>query len=121
MLYPYIVLRESPFSQIHLATQQIPRELVANIASAENPLAIPFAAVIGIPLYIRAEAVISLSAALAAKGLGAIMALIIGSAGASLIEVVLLKSIFKNPMIAALLFVILGMAIGEGFLYGVIF
>jgi hypothetical protein len=101
----------------------MPTEFVARIASENNPFAIPVAAVIGIPLYIRAEAVIPLSAALAAKGmsLGAVMALIIGSAGASLTEVILLKSIFKNQMIAAFLVVILGMAIGAGFLYQFIF
>ncbi|MBU2972314.1 permease [Pseudoalteromonas sp. C2R02] len=101
----------------------MPTEFVASIASENNPLAIPIAAVIGIPLYIRAEAVIPLSAALAAKGmgLGAVMALIIGSAGASLTEVVLLKSIFHNKMIIAFLTVILSMAIGSGFLYQLIF
>jgi uncharacterized membrane protein YraQ (UPF0718 family) len=101
----------------------MPTEFVASIASEDNPLAIPIAAVIGIPLYIRAEAVIPLSAALAAKGmgLGAVMALIIGSAGASLTEVILLKSIFKNQMIIAFLTVILSMAVGAGFLYQFIF
>ncbi|WP_282166779.1 permease [Shewanella japonica] len=101
----------------------MPTEFVASIASEDNPLAIPVAAVIGIPLYIRAEAVIPLSAALAGKGmgLGAVMALIIGSAGASLTEVILLKSIFKNQMIAAFLFVIISMAISAGFLYQFIF
>lgn len=101
----------------------MPTEFVASIASEDNPFAIPVAAIIGIPLYIRAEAVIPLSAALAAKGmgLGAVMALIIGSAGASLTEVILLKSIFKNQMVAAFLFVIVSMAIGAGFLYQFIF
>ncbi|KGJ95886.1 permease [Colwellia psychrerythraea] len=101
----------------------MPTEFVASVASESNPFAIPIAAVIGVPLYIRAEAVIPLSAALAAKGmgLGAVMALIIGSAGASLTEVVLLKSIFKNQMIIAFLTVILSMAIGAGYLYSYIF
>lgn len=101
----------------------MPAEFVANIANADNPFAIPVAAVIGIPLYIRAEAVIPLSAALAAKGmgLGAVMALIIGSAGASLTEVVLLKALFKTPMIIAFLTVILSMAIGAGYLYSYLF
>jgi uncharacterized membrane protein YraQ (UPF0718 family) len=101
----------------------MPTEFVASVASESNPFAVPVAAVIGIPLYIRAEAVIPLSAALAAKGmgLGAVMALIIGSAGASLTEVILLKSIFKNPMIIAFLTVILSMAIGAGYLYSIIF
>tara|TARA_B110000211_G_C14015683_1_gene525268 strand:- start:113 stop:1030 length:918 start_codon:yes stop_codon:yes gene_type:complete len=101
----------------------MPTEFVAKIANENNPFAIPVAAVIGIPLYIRAEAVIPLSAALAAKGmsLGAVMALIIGSAGASLTEVILLKSIFKNTMIVAFLAVILSMAVSAGYLYSVIF
>ena len=101
----------------------MPTEFVSAMASEENPLAVPIAAIIGIPLYIRAEAVIPLSAALAAKGmsLGAVMALIIGSAGASLTEVILLKSIFKNQMIVAFLTVIIGMAVGAGYLYGYIF
>jgi len=101
----------------------MPTEFVSAMASEDNPLAVPIAAIIGIPLYIRAEAVIPLSAALAAKGmgLGAVMALIIGSAGASLTEVILLKSIFKNKMIAAFLAVIIGMAVGAGYLYGYIF
>jgi uncharacterized membrane protein YraQ (UPF0718 family) len=101
----------------------MPTEFVSAMASEDNPLAVPLAAIIGIPLYIRAEAVIPLGAALAAKGmgLGAVMALIIGSAGASLTEVILLKSIFKNQMIAAFLAVIIGMAVSSGYLYGYIF
>lgn len=101
----------------------MPTKFIASVASENNPFAVPIAAVIGIPLYIRAEAVIPLSAALAAKGmgLGAVMALIIGSAGASLTEVVLLKSIFKNQMIIAFLTVILSMAVGAGYLYSYLF
>ena len=101
----------------------MPTDLVSAYAHADNPFAVPIAAVIGIPLYIRAEAVIPLSAALVAKGMGAgaVIALIIGSAGASLTEVILLKSIFKNPMIIAFLSVILGMAIFAGYLYGYLF
>lgn len=54
-------------------------------------------------------------------GLGALMALIIGSAGASLTEVILLKSMFRMPMIAAFLTVILGMAILMGYLTQMLF
>ena len=94
----------------------MPSEFISQYASQDNAFAIPVAAVIGIPLYIRAEAVIPLSAALLDKGmdLGAIMALIIGSAGASLTEVILLKSLFKNQMIIAFLVVVLSMAILSG-------
>ncbi|HIF9108065.1 TPA: permease [Photobacterium damselae] len=101
----------------------IPTDIIAKYAGAGKWYAIPVAAVIGIPLYIRAEAVIPLSAALVKKGmaLGSVMALIIGSAGASLTEVILLKSIFKTPMIIAFVSVILTMAISAGFFYTFIF
>jgi uncharacterized membrane protein YraQ (UPF0718 family) len=46
--------------------------------------------------------------------MGAVMSLIIGSAGASLTEVILLKSMFRTPMILAFLTVILSMAILMG-------
>lgn len=119
-VFPYLMLGIAIGSFIY---GFIPTELIVEYAGAGKWYAIPVAAVIGIPLYIRAEAVIPLSAALVQKGmaLGSVMALIIGSAGASLTEVILLKSIFKNQMIVAFLTVILGMAIGAGFLYSVLF
>ncbi len=97
----------------------VPSDFIAAHASGESFFAVPVAAIIGIPLYIRAEALIPLSAALTAKGmgLGAVMALIIGGAGASLTEIILLKSMFRAPMIAAFLCVILGMAIFAGYLF----
>ncbi len=119
-VFPYLMLGIAIGSFIY---GFIPTELIAEYAGTGKWYAIPVAAVIGIPLYIRAEAVIPLSAALVQKGmaLGSVMALIIGSAGASLTEVILLKSIFKNQMIAAFLVVILTMAISAGFLYTLIF
>ncbi|AMO54532.1 hypothetical protein GZ77_23510 [Endozoicomonas montiporae] len=100
----------------------VPADFIAQYAGPENPLAIPFAAVIGVPLYIRAEAVIPLASALGAKGMGmgALMALIIGSAGASLTEVILLKSLFRNQMIAAFLAVIFSMAVTAGLVFTLI-
>ncbi|HCO7563210.1 TPA: permease [Escherichia fergusonii] len=101
----------------------IPSVWIAAHVGADNPFAIPLSAVVGIPLYIRAEAVIPLASVLMTKGmgLGALMALIIGSAGASLTEVILLKSMFRMPMIAAFLTVILGMAILMGYLTQALF
>ena len=69
------------------------------------------------PLYIRAEAVIPLAAALMAKGVGAgtVLALIIGSAGASLPELILLRSLFTLKLLAAFLAVIFAMAMIAGY------
>lgn len=69
------------------------------------------------------EAVIPLASVLMTKGMGtgAVMALIIGSAGANLTEVILLKSMFRTPMIVAFLTVILGMAVMMGYLTQLLF
>ncbi|WP_444931355.1 permease [Microbulbifer sp. SSSA002] len=101
----------------------VPTDLIVTYAGDNKWYAIPIAAIIGIPLYIRASAVIPLSAGLVQKGmaLGSVMALIIGSAGASLTEVILLKSIFRTQMIAAFLTVVLGMAVTAGYLYTLLF
>lgn len=95
----------------------VPADLLAAYAGDDNPFAIPIAAVIGAPLYIRAEAVIPLAAALLGKGVsaGAVIALIIGSAGASLTELILLKSLFRWPLVAVFLAVVIGMAISAGY------
>ncbi len=95
----------------------MPSEWLEHYAGSNNPFAIPIAAVIGVPLYIRAEAVIPLAAALLAKGVGAgtIIALIIGSAGASLTELILLRSLFTFKLLAAFVFVIFSMAIITGY------
>ncbi len=101
----------------------VPTELITQYAGNDYWYAIPIAAVIGIPLYIRAEAVIPLSAALVKKGIamGSVMALIIGSAGASLTEVILLKSMFKNQLVVAFVSVIILMAITAGTAYSYLF
>ncbi|MDC9592558.1 permease [Xenorhabdus sp. IM139775] len=95
----------------------VPTNLLERYAGSDNPFAIPVAAVIGVPLYIRAEALIPLSAALMAKGVsaGAILALIIGSAGASLTELILLRSLFTLKLLVAFVTVIFVMAIIAGY------
>ena len=50
-------------------------------------------------------------------GLGAIIALIVGGSGASLTEVILLKSMFKMPMVLAFALVVFTMAIFAGYLF----
>jgi uncharacterized membrane protein YraQ (UPF0718 family) len=100
----------------------IPEELIVAVAGPDNPLAIPVAAVIGVPMYIRAETIIPISAVLLEKGMGigAVMALIIGGAGASIPEVALLASIFEKRLVAAFVVTVLGVAILAGILFQVL-
>jgi uncharacterized membrane protein YraQ (UPF0718 family) len=116
----YILLGTSIGSLIH---GFVPSEIISRYGNSENIFAIPFAAIIGIPLYVRLEMLIPLSSILVSKGmsLGAVMALIIGGGGASLTELILLKSIFKTPMLVAFVVVIVAMAIFSGYFFQFVF
>lgn len=83
----------------------VPTDLLANFAGASNLWAVPVAAVVGIPMYIRTETMIPIASILISKGVapGVMIALILGGAGASIPEVSLLSSIFKKMVIAFVL------------------
>jgi uncharacterized membrane protein YraQ (UPF0718 family) len=100
----------------------VPEGLIIGLAGPDNPLAIPVAAVIGVPMYIRAETIIPISAVLLGKGMaiGAAIALIIGGAGASIPEVTLLSAIFERRLVAAFVITILGVAILAGIAFQVL-
>lgn len=100
----------------------VPEDFLVRYAGDDNPLAIPFSAIVGIPLYLRASTMIPMVMPLAAKGvsLGAIAALMIGAAGASLPEVIMLKRIFKIPLLAAFLASVLTIAVVTGFVFNAV-
>jgi hypothetical protein len=97
----------------------IPQNLIVNVAGPQNPAAVPVAAVIGIPLYIRATTAIPIGLALIQKGMsvGAVIALIIGGAGMAIPEMSLLASIFRPRLVGALVSVIFLTAVTAGFLF----
>jgi len=100
----------------------VPSDAVVRIAGPENPLAIPIAAVIGVPLYVRAETVIPIAVALTQKGMsiGAVIALIIGGAGMSIPEMSMLAGIFKVRLVAVFVMVVFLTAVLAGFVFSLI-
>ena len=100
----------------------IPQEFVARIAGPHNPFAIPVAAIVGVPLYIRAETAIPIGLALAQKGMsmGAVIALIIGGAGMAIPEMAMLASIFKKRLVASISAVIWATAVIGGYAFNMI-
>ena len=100
----------------------LPQDFVLKFAGPDNPFAIPIAAVIGIPLYIRAETAIPIGVALMQKGMsmGAVIALIIGGTGMAIPEMSLLASIFKRKLVAAIVVVIFLTAVIGGYVFNLI-
>ena len=115
-MFPYMLIAMLIGALVH---GFVPADFFAEVASADNPAAVPTAAIIGIPLYMRVTALLPLVGSFLAKGvsMGAIIALVIGSGGASLPEVILLKKLFYWPLVIAFLLVIFSMAVIGGFAF----
>src|SRR5699024_4328527 len=77
---------------------------------------------IGISMYIRPETMLHIAEALVSKGmsLGTVVALIIGVAGASIPEVVLLSKLFKKKFVISFVIAILVVAIATGLIVNLI-
>jgi hypothetical protein len=86
----------------------VPADFFNELSSLNSWLMIPLAALIGIPLYVRASSMIPLALSLVGKGMsyGSVMALTIGGAGASLPELIILKRIFQWPLLLAFIAVV---------------
>lgn len=100
----------------------VPTDLLANFAGADNLWAVPLAAIVGIPMYIRTETMIPIASILIAKGVapGVMIALILGGAGASIPEVSLLSSIFKKKMVIAFVLCIFAVATITGYMFNLV-
>jgi uncharacterized protein len=115
-VYPYLLIGALIGSVIH---GLVPTEWISTVFGRDNWWLIPIAAIIGVPLYIRLSSMIPISQILIAKGmaLGPVMAMIISSAGASLPEVILLKSIFKKELVIMFILSVITMSTVSGFIF----
>ncbi|GEQ00503.1 permease [Staphylococcus arlettae] len=99
----------------------IPEEFITKYASGDGFISVFIASVIGIPMYIRPETILPIAEALVSKGmsLGTVVALIIGGAGASIPEVVLLSKLFKKKFVISFIIAILIVAIATGLMVNI--
>lgn len=113
-LLPHLVLAVLVGTLIH---GYVPAEFFAQLAGQAGGWLIPLAALLGIPLYVRASSMIPLALSLVAKGMtyGSVMALTISGAGASLPELIILKRIFHWPLLLAFIAVVFSTACLTGF------
>jgi uncharacterized protein len=79
----------------------VPADLLAKYAGRDNWLAVPFAALVGIPLYSNAAGVIPLVSALTEKGvaMGTALAFMMAVTGLSLPEFVILRKAMKLKLL----------------------
>ncbi len=115
-VYPYLLFGAGIGAFIH---EVVPTEWISTYLGGDSWWLIPLAAIVGIPLYVRLSAMIPVSQILIAKGMsaGAVMALVISSAGASMPEIVMLNSIFQKRLVVAFIGSVILMSTVSGFLF----
>ena len=100
----------------------VPETFITKYASGGGIISVFIASIIGIPMYIRPETMLPIAEALASKGmsLGTVVALIIGGAGASIPEVILLSKLFKKKFVISFVIAILVVAISTGLMVNIV-
>ena len=99
-----------------------PTDFFARYAGPDSPLAVPFAVLMGIPLYSNAAGVMPLIAALHAKGLamGTLLAFMMSVVALSLPELILLRRVLRPRLLACFVAVVAAGILATGFLYNAI-
>ncbi|MFZ4452557.1 permease [Salibacterium aidingense] len=96
----------------------VPQDTITTYAGGDNLWTVPAASIIGIPMYIRVETILPIAGSLVSKGMseGAILALTVGGAGASIPEIVMLSKLFQRKLVLAFIASILLAAVSTGLL-----
>jgi uncharacterized membrane protein YraQ (UPF0718 family) len=97
----------------------VPTGWFVALADPDQPLAIPVAAALGIPMYVNAETFFPITASLldSGVGVGAVVALIITSMGVSIPEVALLAGMFRPRLVISLVVSVFLVAITTGAIF----
>ena len=106
-VFPYIIIGIAIGAIIH---GYAPADFLVNIAGQNNPLAVPIAVLIGIPLYSNAAGMIPILEVLTSKGMamGTALAFMMAVIGLSLPEMIILRKVISIKLIvifAGILFV----------------
>lgn len=100
----------------------VPESFFERYAGPDNPLAVPLAVLLGIPLYSNAAGVLPLVEALYAKGLGmgTLLAFMMAVVALSLPEMVLLRRVLKPKLIGAFVAVVATGILAVGYLFNAV-
>ena len=117
--WPYLLVGIALGAAIH---GWAPTDLFARYAGPRNPLAVPLAVLLGVPLYSNAAGVLPLIAALHAKGLamGTLLAFMMSVVALSLPEMILLRRVLRPQLLAAFIAVVAVGILATGFLFNAI-
>ena len=115
-IWPYLLVGIGVGAAIH---GWAPEDFFTRYAGAGNPLAVPLAVLIGVPLYSNAAGVLPLIEALHDKGLqmGTLLAFMMAVVALSLPEMILLRRILQPRLIATFVAVVGVGIVAVGYLF----
>jgi hypothetical protein len=118
-IWPFLVVAIFIGAAIH---GWAPEDLFARYAGSDNPLAVPIAVALGIPLYSNAAGTIPLVEALHAKGvaLGTALAFMMSVVALSLPEMVLLRRVLRPQLMAIFIGIVASGIVAVGLLMNVV-
>ncbi|UWG47075.1 putative permease [Halanaeroarchaeum sp. HSR-CO] len=116
---PYIVVGIAIGALIHGA---VPESVLLRIAGPENPLATPLAALAGAPLYVSISGMLPIAHSLAEQGIpiGTVMAFVIGGAGISIPNLILLNKLFDRRLLGIYAATVVAIGIAVGVLFNMV-
>ncbi|MEN8114677.1 MAG: permease [Actinomycetota bacterium] len=118
-IWPYLLVGIGVGAIIH---GWAPEDLFARLPGSANPLAVPIAVLVGIPLYSSAAGILPVAGALADKGvaLGTVLAFVMAVVALSLPEMILLRRVLQ-PKLLGIFIAVLGTGIvAAGYLFNLI-
>ncbi len=118
-IWPYILVGVGVGGFIH---GYVPSSFLVKYAGPGNPLAVPIAVLIGVPLYSNAAGTIPIVQALMGKGMpiGTVLAFMMAVTALSFPEAVILKNVLKMRLLLIFFGVVALAIIGVGYLFNAI-
>ncbi|OUJ18547.1 putative permease [Methanonatronarchaeum thermophilum] len=101
----------------------VPETILNMVLGDENPLAIPLAVILGAPVYISMEGMLPIAAALADSGLpiGTVLAFVIGGAGVSIPNLIMLNKLFDKTLLTIYVTTIVFVGMATGIIFNQIY
>jgi uncharacterized protein len=118
-IWPYVIVGIGLGAFIH---GYAPADFLLKYAGRDNPLAVPLAVVIGVPLYSNAAGIIPIVQALMEKGMavGTVLAFMMAVTALSLPEAVILKNVLKTRLLVTFFGIVAAAIVVVGYLFNAI-
>jgi hypothetical protein len=118
-VWPYLLAAVAVGAVIH---GWVPTDFFTEIAGPNNPLAVPVAVLVGVPLYSNAAGVMPLVEALHASGMamGTLLAFMMSVVALSLPEMILLRRVLRIPLLATYIGVVASGIVLIGFFFNAV-